>query len=170
MPRLITLSEFQPAGGLSPSFYFPDFYRDWYHRGMGEAPYRYTVTSGFPFAIHMHDTVLKLSKPDTEAGRLRVEIRRFIADHLSDDVILTYTDKSYFYLDRPRLREDGSRDWGHSPSHHEVRHGYDTFNFSEAKDAMVFKLRFSEHVSDIADRHPDYAWVGEDQVNRHYWD
>jgi hypothetical protein len=156
MGRMFHRSDFS-ADGLKPEYYFPDAY--WDSRGGAAGLWKFTVASGYPFALHVHNDMLSSRSAQASAGALRVEIRKFIERHLEGDVVITRLDKTYFYRPEPNK-------YDRYPSRREVAHGYLGFNFEFEADAVHFKLRFSDIVSEVQDRHPSYDWVTEDMIGR----
>lgn len=119
-------------------WYFSDAYYAAEYTVSRPEGYRYDWPSkDFPYRICIHDD--DLSSP------IKVEIRRWIEQRISETVIYTYIDKSYWHY---RDEEKDSRA--------NVRNIWCAFYFESEESAVAFKLRFLNIVKEITDRHPTW--------------
>lgn len=133
MGQLVTLEQLKD---MEP-WYFGDSY-------YGRDARRYVFcwpNESFPHCVAIHSSDM------SKDIKLKVEIRRWIERNLSETVILSSLDKSY------REYYDDERTWRHS---YEVSNLWITFHFEDEHSASMFKLRFSEHIKEITDLHPDH--------------
>lgn len=73
------------------------------------------------------------------------EIRRWIESKIDDVVIYKEIEKNY------RVYYGEDRDWDHS---HERLNLWCCFYFEDEESALMFKLRFSEYITNLTDLHP----------------
>lgn len=144
MGNLIQMSEFGKDGqkaGEEP-FYFSKTW--WTSGGFGHWKVDDEIIShDFPekLAIHTDDLDKKWGE-DEERGKFshRVGIRRFIEQDLKGDVLLTTKDLSYWY----RSKSARVSDYGW-----QVNHVYWIFHFQFVSDAVAFRMRFDNLISEI---------------------
>lgn len=76
---------------------------------------------------------------------LKPRIRRWVENNLSDTVIIDIIDKSY------RVFYGRDHDWDHS---REVESKWMVFSFEDEHSATMFKLAFSDLITEVSDKHP----------------
>ena len=163
MARLIQLREFNRSedstGDLNPLWYFPDAYWEYNNRRIC----KFTIESGYPVAIAMHqdrfnDQIWQsFSRRDSYTvtpGQLRMEIRRWVERNLSTDVILEQIEMNY------RLWNRKSKDY--HCNFEDIKHGYYLFHFETESEAMMFRLKFSEHIDEMQPVNPRETWRTEE--------
>lgn len=74
---------------------------------------------------------------------LRIRVRKFIEEQLTDTVVLDYLDLTYYY-------QHANYSGGY-----QIKHGYDRFFFESEESAIMFKLQFGEHCTDVKLRWKD---------------
>lgn len=113
---------------------------DWY---LPEAPYgtRRWPSPAFPHVVTIHYDTLY------QATAKKIEIRKWIEEVLPPTtVVRTVIDKSYNRYWGPRKKYDE----GHKQDNRWV-----AFYFEDEHSAALFRLRFSEWVKGISEKHPD---------------
>lgn len=158
MGQLIAVPEFRERrysgdrshAVLDSFWYFEDATDHFSERFKVEKTYPHTLYVHVDWLIgheYMYDDTYGLSVE--AAGRLRVEMRRWIEDNIHDVVMYSKIIKSYF---RAYFRGKGERGWMK-----EIRHDYYKFYFKNLEDATLFKLQFGQYaVAEIGERHPQY--------------
>lgn len=131
MGQLVTLEDIKDKA----QWYFEDAY---YSSGHGKYVNSWPNGS-FPYfaAIHSEDL----------SGRndIRISIRKWVENNLSETVIVDVIDKSY------RRYTDEENSWDKS---YEVQNRWVVFYFEEETTATMFRLKFSEYVKPITSEHP----------------
>jgi hypothetical protein len=85
----------------------------------------------FPHEVAFDRKVLE-KHPD-----LRKTIRKFVEKQLGDTVIVSYMSLTYYY------------EYQRFSNGYQIHHGYDQFFFESESDAILFKLQFAEHVTNV---------------------
>lgn len=113
-----------------------------------------TISVDYPeqVAIHRHH----FEVVDTP---IRVMIRRFVKKQCVGDVICHIRKMDYMSL-RISNRANGTEIRYRT----EIPHGYYIFFFEGAEDAIKFALCFSDVVSKIEERHPEYSYISEEEI------
>jgi hypothetical protein len=133
MSNLITRHYINATSTLGPSWYFPDAYFS-----VDARAYKYAWPNpAFPAHVAIND--------DDMTNARRIEIRRWIEQHVAGTVIADFPDKSY------RIYFNDKYEWG---KHWEINNKWHVFYFVLKQDAMMFKLAFSEYVKPLTDTHP----------------
>src|SRR5579859_5289769 len=109
---------------------------------------RYVVqwpNRNFPVMLAIHEDMLK------EREDLRVEIRKFVERTMTGDVMWRMLERTYFqpidvsaYIDAHTARGG-----------YQVHNWYCLFYFESDADAILFKLRFTDYISEIKDKKDD---------------
>lgn len=84
----------------------------------------------FPYEVAFDRKVLERN-PD-----LHRTIRKFVEKQLEDTVIVSYMSLTYYY------------EYQRFANGYQIHHGYDLFFFENEADAILFKLKFGEHVTE----------------------
>lgn len=136
MGRLITLNEISGVEdhGINASWYFDDAFRVY-----STSKYKINWPNiSYPSCIAIHETKLYNNS-------VKIEIRKWIENTLSDTVILYPINKSYRrYYGEPGDFEESSM----------ISNIWQGFYFDNEHSATLFKLRFSDIVSEVTDYHP----------------
>lgn len=110
------------------------------------------VEDSYPERLSIHIDILRgTTYPDgarIEAGRRRIEIRRFVRDMLSTDVVVRVEHMTHIRVyphEKGRKRLDSR-----------ITHGYYHFYFEDVASAMHFKMRFPDWCRAVTQNHPDY--------------
>jgi hypothetical protein len=85
----------------------------------------------FPYEVAFNRRVLE-KNPD-----LHRTIRKFVEHQLRDTVIISYLGLSYYY------------EYQRFANGYQITHGYDQFFFESEESAILFKLQFAEHITDV---------------------
>lgn len=121
----------------------------------------FDVSKTYPETLYIHADWIKgvsyhyagnIGLKVEDAGRLRVEIREWIEQNVSNVVIYDCINLNYYRAVPPK-KIDGKVERGYE---HDVRHAYYAFYFKNSAEATHFKLRFAGFVSNaMSSRHPD---------------
>lgn len=110
--------------------------------------------SAFPYSLAINGNVI--DEPHVCTFELKNRIRNWVAESASDLVILDILKKDYYYS------------YGSYGSGWNVVWSYHVFYFSSEAEALMFKLAFSEHISEILpydpERLPNYIQSAKDDV------
>jgi len=99
----------------------------WYAKyGLGTLP-----CDEFPFEAAMDTRVMEGNRD------LQIAVRKFVEQQLRDTVIYSYLDLTYYY------------EYERGSSGYQIDHGYDRFFFESEESAIMFKLHFSEHLTEV---------------------
>ena len=108
----------------------------------------------FQYVLGINNKVIR----DTPSHK--VSIRKFIESALVDDVLIKVTYKDYLhYCETYKPKYD----W----THYNVTWGFHEFWFQNESDMVMFKMKFSEQISEITPYNPD-ALPGELQEAEYY--
>lgn len=69
--------------------------------------------------------------------KLHLTIRKFVEQQLRDTVIVSYLSLTYYY------------EYQRFANGYQIHHGYDQFFFESEESAILFKLQFAEHITDV---------------------
>jgi hypothetical protein len=98
--------------------------------------------SAFPYSLAINNTVI--AEQHVCTYELKNRIRNWVAESCADTVILDILKKDYYY------------NWGSSYSGgYNVFWGYHVFYFQTSEEHLMFKLAFSEYISDILPYDPE---------------
>lgn len=117
----------------SPAWYFEDAYLDHYNDHWRFA----WPNPSFPYSVAIHS--------DKFNNKIAIEIRRWIEENVPNTVIHEILDKSY------RRYYGPDRDWDHS---YEQSNRWRVLHFEDEHSVTVFRLKFSEYIQEVTDRHP----------------
>ena len=137
MGRLITLSELRSVSNRSsvidPTWYIEDTRLDY-----DSSKYVFNWPSiSFPHKVAIHHD-------DLELNSNKIAIRRWIEINLHETVVCEIIDKSY-------------RTYYTSDNWYQVKNLWRVFYFEDRDDATMFRLRFSNLVKEMTDKHPAHA-------------
>ena len=134
MGRLITRAEID----LNATWYFKDAY---WSSSNGPSKYIYKWPSeDFPHRLYIHDDTLQ-----NQNGR-KIEIRRWIEQHLTDTVILDSIEMNY------RKFYGKSYEWEKGI---DVQNSWIRFSFESGESASAFALKFGDWIQTPTRWHPD---------------
>jgi hypothetical protein len=117
--------------------------------------------STFPVSLAINDKII--ADPHEPNYWLKNEIRKWVTESVGDMVILDRIKKDYYHY------WDSKHDHGYN-----VNWGYHLFYFSSDAEAIIFKLKFCEHISEILpydpDKKPNYVQSAEKRlINDKEW-
>lgn len=141
MGRLIT----KDSMDMDPTFYFED--TCWVN---GKWMYKWPNPS-FPYQLAIHSD-------DMEENKIRIEIRKWIENNLQDIVIFHSIDKSYrvFFNSKYEIigrdRHADGVDWDKG---RDISNIWCIFYFEDEHSATMFKLKFSDIIQKITEKHPN---------------
>lgn len=110
------------------------------------------LEDSYPIRLSIHIDDLEGGRYDRpsklDAGRTRIEIRKFIERRLDGDVVYEQEPMEHVRVSPPR--DNGKR------YSDQITHGYYHFHFENENDAFHFKMKFGEIVREPSERHPGF--------------
>lgn len=133
MGKLLSISEVAP----NATWYFDDAYITYSN---GRNKYKWPNPSySHPVCIHFDELY--------HNNKLKIEIRKFVEDNLTETVIYDTVEMDYYKF----FSDDHSwdRKW-------DISNSWFRFNFESKDSAIIFVLKFSEFVKPMTAWHPDH--------------
>jgi hypothetical protein len=130
MGRLVTLDQLKAELGW-----------DWYFTEFDSNKRPVLPCSTFPVSLAINNNII--ANPQ-ETTWLKNEIRSWVRDSVADLVLLDEIKKDYYHYWSTNNEYGSNIVWG-----------YQIFHFSSDAEALMFKLRFHEHISEILPYDPE---------------
>jgi hypothetical protein len=150
MGRLVTLDQLNSELGWT--WYFTEF----------DSNNRPTLPcSTFPVSLAINDKFI--ADPNAPNNELKNEIRKWVENQSTSTIILDRLKKDYYHY------WSSSHEYGSN-----INWGYHIFYFGSDAEALMFKLRFCDYISEILpydpERPPNYIQAAHKQLERaHAW-
>jgi hypothetical protein len=135
MGQLVTIDELKEGLGLS-----------WYFTEFNSHKRPVFPNSAFLYSVAINSKILQ-RYPGEDNYSLKHEIRKWVTRNCSDIVVIELLQKEY----------QSYYSWGsqrHS-DHQNISWGYHVFHFELEAEAVMFKLTFSEHTSEVLPYDPE---------------